>query len=318
MAWFSRVPHLFSASGAFVGRKLLGLLTARSVVVVSTTCGILYALTWLVALLQTNGLIATPLPFPVADQVILGRSGGPMRPLSAPAGQQIEPAAGAQRQSAVDAAQASSVTLEIQAQSPDDLWVIDSHGGTIGTNPETGLVRLQIAGATYSGRGTSPEIITIPNAQGTYRVQLSGQNSGSYELQVRSFAGDDIEHAVKYRGNGEIFADSVLEALANVATRDDGSPDLQVSAVQVLVGGHPPEAPAPANALSSPPASPAAGVSLAGGAGALPQPPSTGSPGATLVASKPAVVLRPQAPARLPIPLPVPAIQLASPAAAAD
>jgi hypothetical protein len=242
MAWASRLAHLLATSGRSLSGRAVDLLTARNTVVVSTSCGIVYALAWLLALLQTNGLISTPLPVLLADAVIIGPSGGPLRPASLSPEEQAPPTDRSPGEPANQARSVAKVTLQIESQSPAHLWVLDDHGRRIGTDPETGLARLQIDGASYTGKGTSPELIAIPNADGDYRVQMSGRTTGSYDLHVRLLVDGDIQRVVQYRGTGEIFADTVLQTIARVLTREDGSPYLQVSSVQVLMKGEAPGA----------------------------------------------------------------------------
>lgn len=236
-----------------LGHGALNLLTSRSVVIVSTTCAVIYAGVWIAALLQSNGLINANLPVPVSDQVVLQRGGGEMRQSAVDERDKEQRERGlAQSQTAppgtAGPGSPSALTLEIQTGPPASLWVIDERGGEIGTNPDTGLVRLQIRNASYSGRGTDPQLVSIPDASGTYRIQLLGTANGSFSIRVRVFPGDDLNQAVQYTGTGEIFTDTLLETGAQVSLEADGKPQLLVTPVHVLVVGAAPPAPAAAEA----------------------------------------------------------------------
>jgi hypothetical protein len=290
------------------------------VLVISTTCAVLYAALWGIGLLQTNGLIATGLPIPVADAVILRRSGAQLRPASLASNEaavrdqalaNAQQAPGAGPGPAADAAQ-SPVTLELQAPAPVHLWVLDSAGHATGTNPETGLVQLQLDGSRYSGKGSDPELVSIPNAAGVYRVQLGAERYGQFELRVRAFVGDDVEHARVYAGSGEIFPNSLLETQATISFEDSaGQAQLAVAPVQVVLASpDAPASPSPAPAPESSAESLVAGVQAspdasAAGVAAPPAPPPARAPAAAPSQSPPAV-FRPQPVANLPIPLPLP------------
>jgi hypothetical protein len=294
----------------WLGGHALAILTSRSVVVICTSCAILYAGFWGLAVLQANGLISTALPIPVSDSVVLQRAGGNLQQSSlSPQEAQQRDAALAQSQTAPsDASNTgtsdSPFTLDLQTAPPVELWVSDDKGGQVGTNPETGLVRLQLADASYSGRGSSPQLVSIPHALGQYHVQLLGAANGQFQLTVRVFRGDDIDHAVQFSGSGQVFEDTLLETLANVGQDQDGAPTLAVTPVQVLVAGKAPEslvagvaAPAPDAASPSPVASDSPQPSPA-------VPPLAPLPRAVVAAPVQPSVVRPRPVAALPVPLP--------------
>ncbi|MDE3075421.1 MAG: hypothetical protein KGJ86_08330 [Chloroflexota bacterium] len=284
------------------GRLIMAVLTSRSVVVVSTVCAVMYAGLWVTATLQANGLISTALPVAVSDRVVFLRGGGPMRQAAlspAELAKRGKALAGASTAAAAAGAQSSPMTFEVQTDAPVELWVTDQKGGEIGTNPKTGLVRLQIAGASYSGRGSHPQLISIPHASGQYQIQILGESNAGYQLAVRLFAGDDVDHATEYSSTGQVFEDTLLQTSAGVATDADGKPQLAVSPVQVVVAGAVPSpSPSPSNFASPSPS------------------PEPSSAVAAVEVQRPRVVARPAAPAvvrpnprpNLPIPLPVPAL----------
>lgn len=308
MALPQRSPDSYlSRTAAAVGGRLLDIVTSRSVVVVCTSCAVLYAAFWVVAVLQTNGIIHTALPIPVADAVVLRRSGARLQS-AAFTTQQSEQRdqALAKSQVAPDNASAvaptSALTLEIQSAPPVDLWVTDDQGGQVGTNPDNGLVRLQLASASYSGKGSDPQLVSIPHAAGQYHIQLFGAGDGNFQLTVRVFRDQDVDHAVQFSGSGEVFQDTLLETLANVGQQDDGVPTLDVSPVQVLVAGNVPSG-LVAGATTSPSASPSPSEQPASSDQGSPSP-APAPPVPAAVAPGPAVVVRPNPAPRPPIPLP--------------
>jgi len=252
--------------------------------------------------LQTNGIIRTALPIPVADAVVLRRSGAKLQSAAfTPQQSEQRDQALAQSQVAPDnasaAAPTSALTLEIQSAPPVDLWVTDDQGGQVGTNPDNGLVRLQLASASYSGKGSNPQLVAIPHAVGQYHIELLGANDGKFQLTVRVFRDQDVDHAVQFSGSGEVFQDTLLETLANIGQQDDGTPTLNVSPVQVLVAGNVPSG-LVAGATASPSASPSEQPSSdQGSPSPAPAPP-------VPVAVAPPGVVRPNPAPRPPIPLP--------------
>ncbi len=296
----------FTRSLRSIGLRSIDVVTSRSVVVICTTCAILYAGFWAAAVLQRNGLIGNWLPVPVADAVIMNRSGAELRSASV-SQQELEERRRALGRSETAPpnsalAEGSAITLEIQTAPPVELWVTDSKGGELGTNPETGLVRLQIPGGAYSGRSSNPQLVSIPHAEGQYHIQLLGTANGTFRISVRAFPGDDVNDAVQFSGTGEVFEDTLLESLAEVSL-EDGQPKLEVSPVRVLIAGKAPQvagvaAPAPsASPEESASPSPEPVVQL---------PPAPPAPAPVVIRPRPA----PQPPIPLP-PLPVLPAQVA-------
>jgi hypothetical protein len=69
--------------------------------------------------------------------------------------------------------------------SPANLYVTDAQGRHTGVDPVTGQVVLEIPGSEYSGPGTEPQTISIPDAtEGDYSVQLVGTGTGNYHLDI--------------------------------------------------------------------------------------------------------------------------------------
>jgi len=78
------------------------------------------------------------------------------------------------------------VILHFEVASPVDLHVYDPLGRHIGINYDTGIVENEIPGATYSGPGTRPQIIEIPDPiAGTYITKFVGTGDGSFTFTIR-------------------------------------------------------------------------------------------------------------------------------------
>jgi hypothetical protein len=304
---FGDVLRALTRAMHWVGGRLLDFLTARSVVVISTTCAVLYGAFWFVGVLQANGLVSTALPIAVADEVILRRSGAQLHSAAA-----LNQEQQAQRERTLAAAQtasddpsnanaASRVTLEVETAPPVDLWVFDDSGNGVGTNPETGLVRLQIASAAYSGKGTSPQLVSIPHASGTYHIQLASKGTGHFNLRVRSFIDDDVSNATEYSGGGDVFLDTLLQSDASVGMADDGTPKMEVSSVGVVLAGDvPPPSPSPSPSLQASPDGQVAAAEAVPPAVVVPAPIAV----RPLVPPRAPVVFRPQPVPQPPVPLP--------------
>jgi Tol biopolymer transport system component len=78
--------------------------------------------------------------------------------------------------------------LEIKAESPVNILVIDEYGFKVGFDSSTQSIVNEIAGATYTGPGKEPQIITLPSSlAGTFFVQLCGTGTGGYTLTATTF-----------------------------------------------------------------------------------------------------------------------------------
>jgi len=76
-------------------------------------------------------------------------------------------------------------TFGIQVYSPANVFVIDPLRRSIGFNPTINESVNEIPGAFYSGPGTEPQIIMIPDPiNGSYNILLVGTASGDYTLTV--------------------------------------------------------------------------------------------------------------------------------------
>lgn len=75
--------------------------------------------------------------------------------------------------------------VRISVHSPVNLYVTDPQGLSIGTNPNTGELVNEVPDAFYSGPGTEPQVVMIPDPiNGTYSIVLVGTATGSYTLTI--------------------------------------------------------------------------------------------------------------------------------------
>ena len=82
-------------------------------------------------------------------------------------------------------------SLSIFAESPVNLLVVNPEGQKVGWDPETETVVNEIIGAVYSGPGSEPQAIFIPEncsslsgLDGNYAVLLAGISEGPYRLTI--------------------------------------------------------------------------------------------------------------------------------------
>jgi len=84
---------------------------------------------------------------------------------------------------------------------PANLYVTDPLGRHVGVDPSTGEVVNEIPGAVYTGPGSEPQVIVIPNPlDGNYAVEVIGTDQGNYSLttqfvtlqETMAFAATDI------------------------------------------------------------------------------------------------------------------------------
>ena len=77
----------------------------------------------------------------------------------------------------------------VSANSPVNIMVTAPDGLRIGYDPETGIVINEIPSATYSGPGSEPQIISIPNPlTGNYTIDAFGTGTGAFTITIQSIA----------------------------------------------------------------------------------------------------------------------------------
>jgi hypothetical protein len=75
--------------------------------------------------------------------------------------------------------------LKVTAHCPVNILVISPTGSRVGYDGSSKSIINEISGATYTGSGTDPQVITIPSpAPGTYTVEVYGTGTGSYTITV--------------------------------------------------------------------------------------------------------------------------------------
>ena len=73
----------------------------------------------------------------------------------------------------------------VRIESPVDALITAPDGRRVGFDFATGEVVNEIPGATYSGPGTEPQVIIIPDGlEGDYTIQLVGTTSGEYTMRT--------------------------------------------------------------------------------------------------------------------------------------
>lgn len=100
--------------------------------------------------------------------------------------------------------------IQIRADSPVNILVTAPNGLEVGYDSRSQGVINEIPGASYTGPGTEPQIITIPNPlQGDYAISVIGTGTGNYELTVESSANGTLVDTVTY--NGTTFEGKIEE-----------------------------------------------------------------------------------------------------------
>lgn len=81
--------------------------------------------------------------------------------------------------------------LIITVDSPVNILITAPNGPRVGYNPETGTTINKIPGATYSGPGSEPQVVQIPNPlEGNYLIDIFGTGTGTYTITMESLASD--------------------------------------------------------------------------------------------------------------------------------
>jgi len=119
--------------------------------------------------------------------------------------------------------------LSFEIDSPADLHVYDPEGRHVGINYDTGVVEIEIPGATYSGPETEPQVINISNPiAGTYTIRLVGRESGTYTYTVRGLIDTSVVSEESFTGSitpGEVHeSTSTVSALAGAITVESTEP----------------------------------------------------------------------------------------------
>jgi squalene-hopene/tetraprenyl-beta-curcumene cyclase len=113
--------------------------------------------------------------------------------------------------------------ITFKIDSPADLHIYDPLDRHVGIIYETGEVEIEIPGATYSGPGTEPQVITIQDPiAGTYRVELIGREKGDYILTIDGMVDTETIFSQSFEGSidtGECWlSDVTVSAIAGPLT----------------------------------------------------------------------------------------------------
>jgi hypothetical protein len=80
--------------------------------------------------------------------------------------------------------------LTISLHSPATITTIDASGRGVGSN-QSGLTEIQ--DALYSGLGSSPQVIIIPNpTSDNYKIEVTGTSDGAYTLNLDLLSSDNV------------------------------------------------------------------------------------------------------------------------------
>jgi len=120
--------------------------------------------------------------------------------------------------------------LEIRAESPVNIMVIDPTGSRVGHDLETGQVVNEIPAASYSGSGSEPQLIVIPNpVDGHYAILSMGTGTGTYSLATMLMApdGDVVHTCVGEAVEGAVYVYRVSIADEMMTTNPDPAAELE-------------------------------------------------------------------------------------------
>ncbi|MDH5389815.1 MAG: hypothetical protein OEX10_01490 [Candidatus Bathyarchaeota archaeon] len=99
--------------------------------------------------------------------------------------------------------------------SPANLYVTDPENKHIGADPTTGEYVNEISGAFYSGLGSHPQRIVIPDPlDGVYDIKVIGTSTGEYTLVVELAT---VEQTTTHSYTGNISVGQILESQATMS-----------------------------------------------------------------------------------------------------
>jgi len=118
-------------------------------------------------------------------------------------------------QSKTDQLQVTPKAIMFTLFSPANLYVTDPENRHIGADPTTGEYVNEISGAFYSGSGSHPQRIVIPDpVDGVYDIKIVGTSTGEFTLVVELAT---VEKATTNTYTGDIAAGQILESVANIS-----------------------------------------------------------------------------------------------------
>ena len=122
-------------------------------------------------------------------------------------------------------------SMRIEARSPVNILVIDPLNRQVGYDGVSGQILNEILGATYSGPGSQPQIVIIPNVfSGDYTVEVFCTGTGAYEILINSLSAEGlIIDSISWVGTakeGEKYTRDVF--LCDAGTFDTTPPAINV------------------------------------------------------------------------------------------
>lgn len=100
-----------------------------------------------------------------------------------------------------------SPLIEFYLCSAADLYITDPQGLHVGVDPSTGVMVNEIPGAIYTGPGSDPQVIAIPDPlDGHYEVQLIGTATGIYSVTTELIT---LQETITQAYTGETFEGAV-------------------------------------------------------------------------------------------------------------
>lgn len=106
--------------------------------------------------------------------------------------------------------------LKITADSPVNILVTAPNGLRVGYDPETGTTISEIPGAMYSGPGSEPQVVRIPNSLvGHYLIDTFGTATGTYTMTMEFLTSEG----------------STIDTITWTGTSEPGEHDAEIVAV---------------------------------------------------------------------------------------
>jgi len=135
-----------------------------------------------------------------------------------------------------------SPLIEFYLACPANLCVTDPQGLHVGFDPSTGQAVNEISGAVYSGPGSEPQVIAIPDPlDGNYEVLLIGTATGNYSVTTEFVA---LQQTITQNYSGEIVEGAVYAysvTLSDGAITTNPDPIAELRHLKEFIDSLPPE-----------------------------------------------------------------------------
>jgi len=122
------------------------------------------------------------------------------------------------------------MSFSVAVHSPVNILVTDPEGRRIGYDSETKMIVNEIPEATYSGPGSEPQIVDIPNPlNGNYRILLTAIDTGDYNVAVFLSSPEGI---VSQTYSGDVKQGDILQSTITISDNNiTSTPPLPLSPV---------------------------------------------------------------------------------------